>query len=328
VPKTGAGDDDEEHDDDDRAQGDKKKSTRQKTTLPNRSFACPFAKADAVMHCSCLHYTLTRICDVNTHIQNHHMRPVHCPLCGYVFDGPGGYEEERTAHIQARVCDLGRIELRPGLSLEQMGHLKHCREASRAGSRSERRWYGLWNFLFPHLPAPATPYAGSEFQERMNLAAAHVVSDNHIDEFANRFPLDRRQEIYTFSHSLVQRFHSYAAQQEDARVTTMESLNEALVEPYIEQAEALLRQPAAQPGYDSHHGPTGSQMTGWDLGLGIDDIMEHGITPAFPSEGLSGTLSMGPFENNAPNDNTSRGDGSSGNDYFPDYRPYHHDHYP
>ena len=107
----------------------------------------------------------------------------------------------------------------------------------------------------------------------------------------------------------------------------MESINEGLIEPHIEQAEAL-RQPAAQPGYDSHHGPTESRTTDWDLGLGLDDIMEDGITPTFPLGGLSSTLSLGPFENNTPNDNTRRGGGSSSNDYYPDYRTSHHDHYP
>lgn len=323
-------DDDNGHDDDDRGQDDKKSSKRQETALPKQSFACPFAKADPVTHLSCLHYTMSRIGDVKSHIQKHHMIPVHCPRCGLVFDCPGRHhDDDRMAHIQAQACNLVNVKLRPGLVLSpaQMGQLRNCGEASRTGSRYERRWYGIWDFLFPDLPAPATPYAGSEFQERMDLAAADVASDNYIYEFANGFPVGRRQDIHDFSNSLVQRFRSYAARQEDSRVTTMGSPNQVLLESHIKQAETL-RQPAAQLEYDSHHGPTDSQMGDWSLSLELDGPMGDEITPAFPSGGLSGTLSPGLFGNNTPNDNTHRGYGSSSNGYYTDYGASHHDYYP
>ena len=105
--------------------------------------------------------------------------------------------DDRARHIRARMCNPEDYVRPPGLSQEEMGGLRACGKASGRGSKYERRWYALWEFLSGRdSKPPTTPYAGSEFQERMELAAADVANDHGIHEFANGFPADQRAEIH------------------------------------------------------------------------------------------------------------------------------------
>jgi len=313
----------DDHDEDEKGQDDRKNSRRQETRHPGQSFACPFAKADPVTHRSCLRYTLKRIGDVKAHIQRNHMAPVQCPRCGLVFDGRKKHDDRRK-HIEAQACDLVHFKPLLGLSLQQIAALKSSNEANRTGSKYERRWYSLWDSLFPGELQPATAYAGSEFQERMDLAAAHVSSDSQIHQFANGFPVDQHERIHGFFNILVQRFRSYAARQEDARVTSMSPSQD--FPPYSAQPSW---QPATATGYSFC--PEGQaddwiEEEQWDFeqGQNCGLVGDYGHTVASSSR-LPATWSLGPIGNNGTNDNDNSRHGYDsvvGVDYPPS--PRHH----
>ena len=291
----------DDHGEDEKGQDDRRNPTRQETRHPGQSFACPFAKADPVTHRGCLGYTLKRIGDVKYHIQRHHMVPVQCPRCGLVFHGRKKHED-REKHIQAQACDLVDFKPLAGLSPQQMADLKSSNEANRTGSRYERRWYSLWDSLFPGELQPATAYAGSEFQERIDLAAAVVSSGTHIHEFAIRFPADQREKIHDIFNIVIQQFKSYAARQEDARVTSMSSSQD--FQPYSAQPSWQPADTSRYSLYPEEQADDRIEEEQWDFGLDQDrDLMgDYGHTVVSSSR-LPTTWSLDPIGNNGTNDN-------------------------
>ncbi|KAK0643213.1 hypothetical protein B0T16DRAFT_178680 [Cercophora newfieldiana] len=288
-------DDDE---DDNGGRDNQKNPKRRETAHPNQSFACPYAKTFPVKHISCLKYCMKRIGDVKSHLQRHHMMPVHCPNCGLIFAGRKKHED-RASHIRTRTCASVNFHPLTGLSPEQMERLKDCPEASGPGSRYERRWFGLWNVLFLEsgYPPPDTPYTASEFQERIDLAAVEVINDTQFTDFGNVFPVNR-QDIDNFKHYVVQRFKRYAAEQYDTRSVATSQVQHPAA--HIEQL--TLRQQAGQLlGYDSFDGQAHGQMDDWDLNHQWNCFTLPGGTLTATS-----TTSLGPLANNAPNDNTDQ----------------------
>ncbi|KAK1753966.1 hypothetical protein QBC47DRAFT_414881 [Echria macrotheca] len=286
----GQDDEDGDNDDDDDRDRDYQSSRRRETAHEGQSFACPFYKADPVTHRSCLRNTMKRICDVKSHIQRRHM-PIQCPVCGVTFEGKQRLGD-REHHINAQRCVQRDFVARPGLSQEKMNLLKNCGEANCSGTCYERRWYGIWYFIFPGSRKPATPYAGSEFQERMDLAATDVAGGNRIQEFANRFPVDRHEEIHEFSNSLIQRFRDYASRQEDARVTAVSpSSGSPFHQPHIAPASQL---PAGQlAGYAPYHGQAYGQMDEWST-LQDNLLLTSLLSGSLENDALAGNIPDGP----------------------------------
>ncbi|KAK4445454.1 hypothetical protein QBC34DRAFT_384253 [Podospora aff. communis PSN243] len=309
-----------QHDRDQR--DDDKKHKRQETAHPGQSFACPFAKSDPVEHISCLKYQMKRIGDVKNHILRYHMMPVHCPTCGLEFKKAGRQKhDDRANHVRGRKCIVADFQFPPGLlSPEQMDGLKECGEdSSQRGSKYERRWYALWTFLVNGSAAPSTPYAGSEFQERMEIAAANVANNHQIREAVNRFAYGQQTEAENLVNSVVRLFRTFADGEKDARATYTSLRGSSPLQPVLAptpRGSFTLPIEHNDAGYgDVLHTLVGSQPGAftWDywqpnlepeLGIPGGDYLTPNVSSTAPDSILPARL----FGNDGPTESSYGGD--------------------
>jgi len=149
-------------DEEENKEGDGKRRKRRPSPDHGLPWLCPFYLRDPVRYRGCLGYKLSRINDVRTHIERHHMRPPHCPICGCLFpDDPAG--TARDAHI--RGCQT-RVDVDcPGATAEQWLEIGRS-GANRANGRKrntfhsdEDEWFNIWGILFPERARPLDPHA-------------------------------------------------------------------------------------------------------------------------------------------------------------------------
>lgn len=132
---------------------------------PNRprqaKMACYLYKRDPFQFADCRkrQFRPDRLSDITNHLKRRHLQPIHCPICGEIFEGDN-IHTQRDAHIRLGACERRRVH-HPGLTQDQMDALSNAGEIDigSAATRYEKRWYGRYQALFgPDAPVPSSPY--------------------------------------------------------------------------------------------------------------------------------------------------------------------------
>ena len=122
-------------------------------------WACPYYKYDPVQHQRCRDYTLSRCADITQHIVRFHQEPLHCPICGKVFEGKDRDGTKRD-HIREKSC-VETVFSFAGATPDQIAEMR-CKpeaEVPEATTSEERQWYKRYAILFGENAArPESPY--------------------------------------------------------------------------------------------------------------------------------------------------------------------------
>jgi hypothetical protein len=114
--------------------------------------ACPYYRSNPKRYRSCLlQYSLQTIEDVIRHLQRHHTKPPHCPMCFTPFDNCLA----RDKHIMLRTCtmrDSGEID---GISEYQKAQLV---KRDRPDEEASRRWNRICTIVFSKPNLIGGPY--------------------------------------------------------------------------------------------------------------------------------------------------------------------------
>lgn len=158
------GAEEEEEDDDDGKSFRVRKSKRPRTNCDGRLLACPYYKFNPLEHNRCL--LRNRLTDTSFVVQHvlrtHNRQPIHCPVCGNVFDT----HTERDSHIQAQSCERREVRYE-GLTQDQVNRLR----VPRRHLNEVKRWFSIWDIIFPNTPRPDSPYVGSEAEEMIGVSS-------------------------------------------------------------------------------------------------------------------------------------------------------------
>lgn len=88
----------------------------QRSTAPNLSLACPFAKKSPLKYRSCFAKTISRIQDVKLHLSRCHQPPIHCYRCKSIFATEAILLEHAEAEPQ---CPPQRTPIYDGVTRDQ-----------------------------------------------------------------------------------------------------------------------------------------------------------------------------------------------------------------
>ncbi|VUC30883.1 unnamed protein product [Clonostachys rosea] len=127
-----------------------------------QNMACPFYKFDPLTYFRCQHrYQLKRYADVKQHlVRLHTFGPCYCHVCWHDF---GRDDRALKEHVQRKSC-----RPMPGPEALIDEELEQLRNQHRGGS-DEKKWYSLWEFLFPGHEPPASHYLKEGILENVPL---------------------------------------------------------------------------------------------------------------------------------------------------------------
>jgi len=181
-----------------------------------RYWACPFFRRNENSNLSCLRLELKRIVDVRQHIKRHHM-PIRCPRCHDLFQS----KKERDTHVRLRQCRASDASASNEADDGAWDSIAMRGMAERGSNSDERRWYRIWEILFPNSPHPESPYIGQEFSERLERARNSFFSDNDAFKLlVDSFPEEARGSLKLFLPRAIDGFIDYAQRQNTVAATS------------------------------------------------------------------------------------------------------------
>ncbi|KAK0713405.1 hypothetical protein B0T26DRAFT_364218 [Lasiosphaeria miniovina] len=186
-------------------------------------FACHFAKQDPTGHDSCLKFGFTRTPDIWQHFRRKHPSvPTRCVKCGLLFSGDEKVREWQE-HARQRACLKQEIPFVGGITPGQWDDIQDDQEAPGPGTPMERRWYRIWEILFPELPRPPSPYAGSGFRERMGHVFQSFIQAGEVQKLveASGFAPQQHRQLMDFSASLLGSVLAFALQRDVEKAGTV-----------------------------------------------------------------------------------------------------------
>jgi len=114
---------------------------------------CPFFIFDYKQYHHCGTFQFRHLSDVRVHCErNHRETPLRCPTCKVTFYGNSKHSK-RDAHIVQSSCTPRQrdpIIIEPGVQLNGV--------STYGDSDMERRWYFMWDQIFPRQPRPLSIY--------------------------------------------------------------------------------------------------------------------------------------------------------------------------
>lgn len=129
---------------------------------PPGTFACHFYLHDRIGHSACLNVRLARLSDVRQHLlERTHNQVVHCAVCGTIFPGRATEaRRRRDAHAQAATCQPSPSPLNyPGITEDEERRIRDiARNTRTADYDGVRRWFMIWDCLFPGEQRPESPF--------------------------------------------------------------------------------------------------------------------------------------------------------------------------
>lgn len=128
-----------------------------------RTFACHFYLHDRIGHSACLNIRLARLSDVRQHLLDRaHNQVVHCAVCGTTFPGRNTTEarRQRDAHARAATCQASPSPFNyPGITEDEDRQIREIARNTRSADYTEaRRWFMIWDCLFPGEQRPVSPF--------------------------------------------------------------------------------------------------------------------------------------------------------------------------
>lgn len=177
-------------------------------TVEGLHWACPFYKNDASSNLSCRKFELKRIVDVRQHLRRHHP-PVRCLRCFASFTSKG----ERDDHIRQNSCVAGRSDITSDMPKDVWDMIALRGQSERGNNDGERRWYNIWEILFPDDPHPESPYVGSEFSERLSNSSVTFQSRGHMQRLLVNYPPDQHELAYRAMQHAITEFVRYSERQ-------------------------------------------------------------------------------------------------------------------
>lgn len=145
--------------DDRRRSHSSKKRPRGKSGPLHKMLACHFCKRDPRRHRKCCNFGGENIGRVKQHIVRKHFIGSYCVRCMRLFENVDTLDQ----HTRLGECQLRDILCRPdGITLEQRAWLH--RRVSR-GTSEEQRWYAVWDYLFPDVTRPPSPWNNFDLSE-------------------------------------------------------------------------------------------------------------------------------------------------------------------
>ncbi|KAK0710697.1 hypothetical protein B0H67DRAFT_554791 [Lasiosphaeris hirsuta] len=209
----------------------------------NLVWACPFLKRHPKEYRDCQKLRLARPADVTQHINRKHQAPIHCPICGQVFENGKGQE----GHIIQATCQFKPFS-HPGATRDQVVAMKDNPEANgpngaKPEDRQEKIWYGRYATLFgDDAPRPASPYLSvleGDTAQEMYTAIQSFIEEGHSDCFA--------QAIAPFDKALPHQFRQL-----------LDRLQKHILDPSLAQQEGtrVTKTPAAGPSGLEHPAAT------------------------------------------------------------------------
>jgi hypothetical protein len=168
-----------------------------------RHLACPCYKYNPIRYLDCLlRNCLSDTSFVVQHLERGHPhQPIHCPICGEVFDT----HHDRDSHIRLQSCEQRNFR-HEGLTTDQLRQLRQNRRTL----NEVERWYCLWDILYPTTPRPDSPYVGSVLEEITSIfrrawraARQNLLGEHPMTEFLMN-PLRSGAGLQMYDHLEVQ----------------------------------------------------------------------------------------------------------------------------
>ncbi|KAK4183198.1 hypothetical protein QBC35DRAFT_443808 [Podospora australis] len=159
--------------------------------------ACPFSFHDRSTYSGCRKYSLRQIADVRTHLQRVHMQDLFCPTCKHTFIGDNK-RRNFDDHVTEKKCQPNSQPDPPGITQEFWDlHFKGKSQAANClydKSPLERKWYYIWDTLFPDSTRPASIYQrGAEDDEIVRDAVDTYIRSARLKE-------DLLEQLNLYSH--------------------------------------------------------------------------------------------------------------------------------
>lgn len=127
-----------------------------------RTFACHFYLHDRIGHSACLNIRLGRLSDVRQHLlERTHNQVVHCAVCGTTFPGRATEARRlRDAHVLTATCQPSPSPLNyPGITEDEERRIRDIARNTRTADYDDvRRWFMIWDCLFPGEQRPESPF--------------------------------------------------------------------------------------------------------------------------------------------------------------------------
>ncbi|KAK4185024.1 hypothetical protein QBC35DRAFT_504599 [Podospora australis] len=166
------------------------------THNPHKMLACPFNKLDKTTYRPCRSLVLRQTSDLRTHLRRYHLQPPFCPICKDTFLDDRR-QDKLNEHIRQRNCQPNDKPDPPGIGLDLWDQLTNQRSRerdtptiARVTTAEERRWFTMWDLLFPGQPRPQSAYHEvSEFREH--------VADARKAFFDEGTPRQRINDLFT-----------------------------------------------------------------------------------------------------------------------------------
>ncbi|KAM0810054.1 putative C2H2-type domain-containing protein [Seiridium cardinale] len=141
----------ENNDDDDLPEKRPRVGSKSAADTQSKSFACPYWKADPIMHRLCFQLKLLTSSRVKQHLGRVHSPRFYCQICYLTFRDT----QTQDAHVTQRRC-----QREPGASLDGLlpeQHFQLSRKPKLTLSEKEK-WFRIWEIVFPGRKRPHSPY--------------------------------------------------------------------------------------------------------------------------------------------------------------------------
>ncbi|KAK3690265.1 hypothetical protein B0T22DRAFT_481444 [Podospora appendiculata] len=197
--------------------------------------ACPFFRSDPENHWDCRETQLKGIGDLRTHIlKRRHKEPeIVCPRCWERFSGKNKHQAQQD-HI--RGCKKLKPRPTTWLTKEQAEAVEKKGETEDPGNAEVRKWYYIWDVLFPHAPRPSQGphYDGTPLEERVVMRLQTFQERGYIQQMTNKLvislgPNADRNRVSNLLHSLLQDFSAHVVMDEQLQ----RDMSQAAASPII-----------------------------------------------------------------------------------------------
>jgi len=172
-------------------------------------WACPFYKKDYSLNSSCLRLELKRIVDVRQHIKRHHLS-IRCPNCHDLFKST----PERNAHVRLQRCRAKELDISYEVTEGAWDEITMRGQSKERGNNvDEKRWFRIWEILFPGISYPQSPYVGSEFSERLSNSLGSFQNLGHVGRLVMSYPSNQHELVHHAMQRAITEFAKYAERQ-------------------------------------------------------------------------------------------------------------------
>ncbi len=192
---------------DDPGRGDDKKRrggiTKSGYGQISKRFACPFFKRNPIRFWNCT--TFRNPADVRQHLaRTAHQEPLHCPICNLEFVEDSSSlspDDQYEEHVRQQTCQENPDP--PGWITP--AQLREIAIRAGEGDTPPKKWYIIWEIVFPDTPHPDSPFCTNPIKEIFQYATRNFTNSPHASQLLTELlPLSSVQQLDSIFTALVQ----------------------------------------------------------------------------------------------------------------------------